>query len=313
MLLGHKEAKDYAGAKTLYVFNALQQAGVDCEVYDIGSDTDTPTGCTHSVWLPWINQLDKGWVDFVASLGTKNIIYMENYHWWGDRRKFFLQEKELDLEYWFQVALASNEDIRWWPAGRCMYWGAVVDEDVALPRPPEDYLYVDEIWPKEWADGPYSAAAVLDIAIPRIKEQTGLMVVSQKTEAPWVDKRVPERCDVEEMLGVLGGARVYLTTHEEALGLMQIEALMCGVPVVSNPNFSKNEVRKMDMDGVWWWNWDTFEPEDEFDLDPEKTANYMCEAVMTALEKANREEIRAAAIGHYGKAAFVKRTGATLV
>lgn len=329
LLIGKNEVTDYAGSRTLYMYNALSACGVQAEIYDIHSGRDVPGGCTHVVWLPWMQTFDAAWSSFIGAIGGMPIAYADNYHWLQDCRQQILKKERVDIERSFTLmALASSEGIRWWPRGKYVHWGAVVDEELAKPRAAEDYLYVDEVWPAEWSSGIYSAAKILDIAIPRVKERIpGLLVVSQRTQAPWVDQLVGEKLEVEEMLQTLAGARAFVTTHEEAMGWMQIEALMCGVPVITNAQpeddkhktsiFTKHEVMKAGDECIWTWSWPTTEPEQPSDPrlpvdDPEQAADSMVEAICAAIERADRTSIRQRALSLYGREEFVRKCGALI-
>lgn len=325
MLVGKANVKDYVGARTQYVFNALTEAGLNVLVYDMDSSEDVPPNISASIYLNWLQLFDEGWVRFMKSVSGRKILYTENWWWYDEKRAEFLREKQIDLEEVFNsVAFSTNENNLWWPRSRFDFWGVCVDEDMAFPRRVGDYIYVDEIWPKEWADGIYTAREVLDRVIPKIKSKYGLTVVSQtrnntnnknpvSPRAEWVDEWIEPYTSLNDVLGTISGAKVFFTSHEETLGLMQFEALMCGVPVVTCRTFSKNEVYEAgEGQGVFSWEWksekEELSGEERIVKDVEAAAEKMTEAFEKAIE-ADRDAIRKKAIPRFGKRAFVERTG----
>ena len=328
MLIGvQTEVRDYIGSKTLYMHNALTAAGISTVIYDKDSTLDPPPGVTHSIFLPWIQYFDSDWADFFKSFRARQILYTDNYNWFTQCNKNLLQAKKVDMEEAFNViAFASSEGMRWWPKGRFSYWGGLVDEDVAVAKPPEDYIYIDQIWPNEWAKGQWNADKVIELAAKEIKARTGLALVTQQADAKksefskvnteWADQFVDDRVDIEHMLSVIAGARAFVTSHEEALGMMQLEALTCGVPVVTNANFSKLEITNKVTDGIFTWDWpkkaDVENSTSEEPINYEECAESLVSAITNALDNSDRQAIRDQAIVAFGKEAFIERTGLLL-
>jgi glycosyltransferase involved in cell wall biosynthesis len=328
MLIGKSNVKDYVGARTQYLFNALTEAGLNVIVYDIDSSADVPANLGASIFLNWIQDFDDGWNKFLKSISGRKILYTENWHWYDDLRAKFLRGENTDIEGAFNsVAFSTNENSRWWPRGRCDFWGVCVDENMAFPKKADDYIYVDEVWPREWSDGIYTAAEVLDQAIPIIKDKYGLKAISQASKdgsekgpvsprSEWVDEWIDPCSDLDDMLGLLGGSRAYITSHEESLGLMQFEAMMCGVPVVTNRVFSKNEVYEGGEGlSVFSWEWDKKKNGDDNE-EIVKNIDEASKKLIAAFERSQKAEvdrdvIRKQAIGRFGKKAFVSRTNLT--
>jgi hypothetical protein len=311
MIIGKREPNDYMGAKTQHIFNALTAHGVNTIVHDVNSGGDPPPGVNACIYLGWILLLNEGWARFLKTIHTRKYLYTDNFWWYDECRMKFMRAPGFDLEEMFDsVAFATTENSRWWPKGKFDFWGVCIDEDLAMPRQPQNYIWVDEIWPENWSSGIYTARHVLDIAIPEVKKRFGVGIMSQKTEAPWVDEKVADLIDNGEMLSVVAGAKAFITTHEEALGLMQFEALVCGVPVVTNPIFSKSEVFEAGDDAVFHWSWPKRKDAtdaDEIYADPAQAAEQMVEAIGHAL-MANRAEIRQTAVSIYGKKVWFGRT-----
>jgi glycosyltransferase involved in cell wall biosynthesis len=327
MLIGKSSVKDYVGARTQYLFNALTEAGLNVIVYDIDSSEDIPPNISVSIFLQWLQLFDEGWARFLKTISGRKILYTENWWWYDEMRAKFLRDNNLDLEDIFNsVAFSTNENNRWWPRGRCDFWGVCVDEDMAFPKKTGDYIYVDEIWPKEWSEGIYTASEVLNQAIPIIKDKYGLKVISQASKngseagpisprAEWVDEWIEPYSDINDMLGVLGGAKAYFTSHEETLGLIQFEAMMCGVPIITSPTFSKNEVYEGGEGlAIFSWDWEKKKDDDGNEVvvkNVAKAAEEMIVAFENSLKETNREEIRKQAVARFGKKAFVEKSGLT--
>lgn len=316
LLIGKKTPRDYAGSKTLYAFNALTEAGLNAEVYDIHGSTDIPQGVNASIFLPWVESIDPTWAKFMKIIPGRRILYTDNWYWYDTVCGKKLAEQDIDMDSLFHVVgFASHENARWWPKSKFQWWGALVDEDLALPRKDEGYIWVDELWPKKWADGIYSSCDVLDIAIPKIKQRFGLSVLSQTPkddDAPkpsWIDQCVPQNQEVEQMLSHLAGARAFFTAHNECLGLMQFEAMTCGVPVVTNPTMSMQETF-MVPDAAHQWTWNKDDKEQDV-INVEVAAERMIAAFEAAM-KQDRTKIRTEAVARYGKKAFVERAGLAL-
>lgn len=314
LLLGKKDTRDYVGAKTHYLHNAITNAGVNVVVYDMDSSDDVPPNISTSIYLSWIHLIDEGWFDFLKTVSGKRVLYTDNWHWYDECRGKFLKD-DLDLESIFHsTAFATAENQRWWPRGRTDFWGVCIDEDVVTPRAEGDYIWVDEVWPEDWAKGIYTAKEVLDIVVPRIKEKYNLKVMSQKTDYPWVDELVPGDSDIQDMHNAISGAKVFLTSHQESLGLMQFEAAVAGVPVVTNSIFSQNELYQIgEGEGVFSWNWPIDKAVEEGTYaSPVKDVEYGAKMMFEAFEKAihgKRDAIRSKAIARYGKEAWINRTG----
>lgn len=320
LIIGKPYTTDYTGSKTLYIWNALSDHQIDVSLFDITSGNDTPPGCTHAIYVDWIHLIDEGWANLVKHLNVqRKILYTDNWHWYEQCRNDFMTELRFDLEQIFTtVALASSENVRWWPPVKFDHWGVVVDEDMATyRRTSEDYIYVDEVWPEQWSNGEFTAKHVFDIAIPQIKKEFGVSIVSQKTDAEWVDHLIEPNQELPFMLDALAKSKCFIVSHEEALGLMQFEAQVCGIPVVTNPSFSKKEVYETGEGCTFNWTWGKKEIESEnedgqkvieheVDTDPEKAAEKMVQAVKFAL-RADRTHIRQCAIERYGKKAWFER------
>lgn len=85
---------------------------------------------------------------------------------------------------------------------------------------------------------------------------------------------------------------------------------MCGVPIVTNPAFSKNEVYECG-EAVFSWEWEKKKDEEDNEKvvkNVSKAAEQMIAAFDKAMAEANREEIRRSAVARFGKKAFVERT-----
>jgi glycosyltransferase involved in cell wall biosynthesis len=310
LLIGKKECVDYAGAKTIYLYNALTGAGKDVEVYDVSTSTDVPRGVGASIYLPWTESIDQNWHRFLKTMPGRRILYTDNWHWYDHVSGKMVDDHDLRLDELFHVVgLATTENIRWWPKSKFEWWGVVVDEDMALPRADQGYVWVDEMWPSSWCPGRYSANEVLDIAMPLIKERFGVSVLSQacsdeKSPSPeWVDEWVPRNSQLETMLAAIAGSRAFLTSHHECLGLMQFEAMVSGVPVVTNPKFSKQEVFAAG-ESAQAWCWD--DRPDEEPPDVSAAVGQMVEAFDRACAL-DRSSVRETAIGRFGKKAFLDR------
>lgn len=324
MLVGKSHVKDYVGARTQYIFNALTEAGLNVLVYDIDSSEDIPPNISATIFLNWIQIFDEGWARFMKPVSGKKILYTENWWWYDEKRAEFLRNNNIDLEEIFHtVAFSTNENNRWWPRGRCDFWGVCIDEDMAFPKNPCDYVYVDEIWPKEWSSDIYTASEVLDKAMPILKSKHDFKVISQASKTgsdkepasprpEWVDEWIEPYSELNDVLGIIGGAKAFFTSHEETLGLMQFEALMCGVPVITSRTFSKNEVYEAgEGQGVFSWEWNK-ETNDEGDevvvKNVDDAVRKIIKAFEDAMENGDREKIRKKAVERFGKKAFVART-----
>lgn len=320
LLIGKSACKDYVGSKTLYLHNALTQAGAQVFVYDLSGHMDPPPDATHVVFLPWVQTFDSGWLQFMRAHGRKRILYTDNFYWYDECRQKLLSSEKVDMDAVFNtIALATSENVRWWPKDRFELWGTCVDEDIAIARTPENYIYVDEVWPEAWSSGVWTGKSILDIAIPQIKDKYGLEIVSQKShsrienriESSWVDHWIEPEIDLENMLSVLGRAKAYVTAHEESLGLMQIEAMMCATPVITTPLWSKAEILKAGPECVFQWQWPTSKKPDgseEIVEDAQQTAQGFMDALSQALG-ADRAYVREVAVSIYGKQAFLNRSG----
>lgn len=328
LLIGKSECNDYVGAKTLYLHNALTSAGLPVSIYDLSGNVDPPADSTHVIFLPWVQKFDSGWLQFMRAHGRRRILYADNFWWYDECRRKLLDSEKVDMDAAFNmIALATSENVRWWPKDKFELWGACVDEDLAIQRTPENYVYIDEIWPEAWSSGLWSGRKIIDLAVPKIKERFGVEVMTQKScqwtpgkpKPEWVDHWITPGqvdhwidplIDLENMLAVIAKAKAFVTIHEESLGLMQLEALTCGVPVVTTPLWTKAEVMKAGPECVFSWQWPSQQVEGEEELveDPEKAADEVVEAVGKAFE-AKREDVREVAVALYGKAAFLDRSG----
>ena len=146
--------------------------------------------------------------------------------------------------------------------------------------------------------------------MPEVKRKFNVEIVSQKSKnIEWVDHEIEENIDVEKVLATLGKSTMYVTSHEESLGLMQIESMVCGVPVLTNPIFSKEEIMKVDGTSVSKWHWHMNKDEE---IDYEATAKEFYDSFEKTFDL-NRKNIRENAVENYGKASFLKKSGFELL
>lgn len=311
VLIGKHECRDYCGARTLYVYNALKSIGIQCSIYPIDIKSDSAYfDSTHVIFLPWVQDFDKGWSEFLKVYNGRKILYTENSYWYDECRQKLIQNENVNMDDVFTtIAYSTSENIRWWPKQNSEYWGSLVDEDLALPKCPENYIYVDQIWPEEWSSGVFNANKLFNMVLPEVKRKFNIEIASQKSEESWVDYKIDENIDIEKMLSTIAKSKVYLTSHEESLGLMQIESLVCGVPVLTNPMFSKEEIFKAGDNSVVKWNWHLNKDQE---IDFEETAKEFYSSFEKALDF-NRLDIRKNSVELYGKQSFLKKSGFELL
>ena len=316
LLIGrHRDANDYVGARTKYLFKTLTQNGIDTLIWDWKVKSREVTVDVNTlVWLPWIAELNCGWLRLLNCFHGKRYLWTEQFNWSEQCRSLIAGTGDCEFTIgntFNRVCYSSMEDIELWgvQAGQA-YWPPLVHEDVVPSNVSVgDSILIDSYWPYKWSDGEFNARDAIDDALarkPTCIEDLRLLTQPDPVGAypVWTSEQVPANLQGTKFLEVIARSCVFVTTHHELLGLQQFEALACGVPVVVAREHAPMELSK-DIHGVFLWS-----NSNEYGakLDPVDAGVNFLEALEKAIEMGRNQKqrniIRESAITHWGSTSW---------
>lgn len=263
VIVGSRSIRDYVGSRSLYLFKALDEAGIRARVVDWKSRSPDPIpGTSHLFFLPWCQYIDSdvaAWCRSLCPTGTR-VAWTEEARWWSECRAR-AKGSWGDPEEAFNVVAFSTPEGAWsidkGPAERAVWPPLVHSRIGALAREETDgSAFFDSAWPDEWCSGVWNSRDLTSDLAEELASRGARVVVGEPGEGlsplERASRVVSRGSDLEsEFLPALAPASCFVVTHHESLGMVVAESQTLGVPVVAAEEHVCSSVRE--GGGVYTW------------------------------------------------------------
>ena len=264
------QPNDYVGVRTHYLLKTFVQNGISARVWDWNlRSSDTTLDADSIIWLPWVQELNCGWLRLLRCFNGKRYLWTERHDWCEQVRARIMSSNTCDIspsDVFTYMCYTSLDGVTTWgmQAGHT-YWPPLVHTDClplidAASETPT--ILFDSIWPYRWADGQYTARDTIAALFESSRLPAGVCAAAIAAHADdlepaplaWANDIIPNAVAHALLLERLATSAVYVTTHHELLGLQQFEALACGTPVVVARTHAPLELLRPGAPGVFVWD-----------------------------------------------------------